>query len=275
MIREKVFGFLTGVFLFLMFPYVITILINGMDTAFLNRPLDVEDCLPGMVSLQIPADYELETIKSQTIIARTNLYRKIREGKNLSDVLKVLRENLEDTGSYWFFPEEVYEKAVLETEGQVLYYEGELKLVPYHELSGGVTRDGAEVMHDMEYSYLRAVDSSGDRESSDYLNSTYFSQQQMPKELKVGARDSSGYVISLLADGNTLEGEAFSRGMGLSSSNFVIQKVGGELRMLCKGKGHGLGLSQYGGNELAKAGQTCEEILAAYFPAMEIGKILL
>lgn len=272
--KEKILAHLSGVFLFLMFPYVITILINGLDAALLNRPLNVEDCLAGIVALQIPADYELETIKSQAIIARTNLYRRIREEDDLPDILAEIRENLQKSGGYWFFPDEVYEEAVRQTEGKVLYYQGELKLVPYHEISGGKTRDGAEVLHDGEYSYLKAVDSSADQKSPDYLNSTYFSLQQMPKELEIGRRDSSGYVTSLLADGNTLEGEAFRQGMGLASSNFTIQKVGEEYRLLCKGRGHGLGLSQYGGNEIARAGGTYEEILSVYFPAMEIDEIL-
>lgn len=260
--------------MFLMVPYVVTIFINGIDAALLNRPLNVEDCLAGIVSLQIPREYELETIKAQTIIARTNLYRRIGEKEDLLGILGEIRENLQKSRGYWFFPDEIYEEAVQETEGKVLYYQGELKLVPYHEISGGKTRDGAEVLHDEEYSYLKAVDSSADQKSPDYLNSTYFSQQQMPKDLEVKQRDSSGYVTSLLADGNTLEGEAFRQGMGLSSSNFTIQKVGDEYRLLCKGRGHGLGLSQYGGNEIARAGGTYEEILAAYLPAMEINEIL-
>lgn len=271
--KEKISGFLTGSFLFLLFPYVITMLINGMDTALLNRLLDLEACLPGMVSLQIPADYELEAVKSQTIIARTNLYRQIREEKNLAGVLEELRENIRETRDFWFFPEEIYEEAAGQTEGLVLYYEGELKLVPFHEVSGGKTRDGEEVLHDEEFSYLEAVDSSADKTSPDYLNSTYVSQQQMPKELEVNKRDSAGYVTSLLADGNVLEGEAFRQGMGLESSNFTIQKVGEEYRLLCKGKGHGLGFSQYGGNEIARAGGKYQDILAAYFPEMEIGTV--
>lgn len=269
--KEKIPGFLTGILLFLLLPYVITILINGMETALVNRRLDIEDCLPAFVSVQIPADYELEAVKAQTVIARSNLYRRIREEKSFAGVLEGLREMIQDFGDWWFFPDQVYEEAADQTEGQVLSCNGELKQVPYHELSSGTTRDGAEVFHDEEYSYLVSVDSSADKKSPDYLNSTYFSQQQMPKELTVDQRDSAGYVMSLLADGNTLEGEAFRQGMGLTSSDFTIQKVGDEYRFLCKGRGHGLGFSQYGGNEMAKKGSTYEEILETYFPAMELG----
>ena len=60
-------------------------------------------------------------------------------------------------------------------------------------------------------------------------------------------------------------GRAFAQGMGLSSSDFSIQKVGGEFRFLCKGRGHGLGFSQYGGNQLAREGKNWKEILEHIF----------
>ena len=75
-----------------------------------------------------------------------------------------------------------------------------------------------------------------------------------------------------MADEDILEGEAFAQGMGLSSSDFSIQKVGGEFRFLCKGRGHGLGFSQYGGNQLAREGKNWKEILNTYFPLMDITK---
>ena len=73
----------------------------------------------------------------------------------------------------------------------------------------------------------------------------------MPSELNIEQRDASGHVVSLLADEDILEGEAFAQGMGLSSSDFSIQKVGGEFRFLCKGR-------------------NWKEILKTYFPAMEV-----
>lgn len=271
--KKKIPAFFTGALLFMLLPYLITILINGLETGLLNRSLDVEAFLPGIVSKQISSDCEPETVKSQAVIARSNLYRNIREEKDIAGVLKVLRESLDFSADYWFIPDEIYERAVKETEGQVLFYEEELKLVPYHEISSGQTRSGAEVFHDDSYSYLKSVDSSADKQSADYLNSTYIPLQQMPEELKVSGRDSAGYAVSLLTDGHTLEGEAFRKGMGLSSANFTIQKVGERYRFLCKGRGHGLGFSQNGGNEMAKAGSSYREILETYFPLMEIGQV--
>ena len=122
----------------------------------------------------------------------------------------------------------------------------------------------------MQYSYLKSVDSSADKNSPFYLNSTYISQQQMPSSLNIREREASGYIKSLTADGNILEGEAFARGMGLASANFSIQKIGEQIRFLCKGRGHGLGFSQNGGNEMAKGGSDWKKILETYFPEMEL-----
>lgn len=271
--KNHLYTWITAIPVILLIPYLFTIIFNGLDTALVNRSPDVEACLPAVISLQIPSDYEFETIKSQAVIARTNLYRRIENKETLFNILRDMQESMPRTYEIKFFPSMVYEKAAEETKGQVLIWEGELRLVPYHQISGGSTRDGEEVFHDKEYAYLKSVDSSVDKKSQDYLNSSYIAAQQMPKELTIEARDQAGYIMELSADGNPLEGEAFRQGMGLSSSNFTVQKIGDEFRFLCKGKGHGLGLSQYGGNELAKAGSTSQEILETYFPVMELQDI--
>lgn len=268
--KEKLLSYITGIFTFLLFPYLITILINGADTALLTRSPDIESCVPAALSTQIGKDYEPEAIKSQAVIARTNLYRKIRE-EGFPELLKELKEDMENTEGSGLFMEKIYEEAAEETEGKILLSDGELKLVPYHPLSGGKTRDGEEVFHDPEYSYLRSVDSPMDKDAPDYLNSTYISCRQLPEDLTVEERDSAGYVMSLSTGGNSLEGEAFCKGMDLASANFTIQKIGEEVRFLCKGKGHGLGFSQYGGNELARSGENWEQILKTYFPEMTLG----
>lgn len=251
-------------------PYLLTAAVNGMETAILNRTPDLEEYIPVVLSKQIPDDYEKETIKAQAVIARTNFLRRIKiEGEDPGNIIRENGEEKEELWSVWKSWDPIYEEAVQETKGQILTVGGELKLVPYHEISGGRTRDGAKAFHSEEYSYLKSVDSSIDKKSPFYLNSTYISEQQMPSTLNVKEREETGYVVSMTADEKTLEGESFARGMGLTSSNFSIQKIGGEFRFLSKGKGHGLGFSQYGGNEMAKEGDSWEKILETYFPGME------
>ena len=109
-----------------------------------------------------------------------------------------------------------------------------------------------------------------DKSAKDYLNSVYINKNVLPERIEIKSRDSAGYVTEILADGKVLEGEAFRKGMGLTSSNFAIQKSGKEIRFLCRGKGHGLGFSQYGGNEMAKESANAKEILQYYFPEMDV-----
>lgn len=127
-----------------------------------------------------------------------------------------------------------------------------------------------EVFHNEDDSYLRSVHSFVDKNAKDYLNSVYINKNVLPERIEIKSRDSAGYVTEILADGKVLEGEAFRKGMGLTSSNFTIQKSGKEIRFLCRGKGHGLGFSQYGGNEMAKESANAKEILQYYFPEMDV-----
>ena len=124
--------------------------------------------------------------------------------------------------------------------------------------------------HNEDDSYLRSVHSLVDKNAKDYLNSVYINKNVLPERIEIKSRDSAGYVTEILADGKVLEGEAFRKGMGLTSSNFTIQKSGKEIRFLCRGKGHGLGFSQYGGNEMAKESANAKEILQYYFPEMDV-----
>lgn len=274
--KKSFFPGTTGVFCLFFIPYMITIIFNGVDTTLINRKFDVETILPVIVAGQIGDNYELETIKAQAVIARSNLYRTVKEQKSLNSVLNQIRDEIKNKSLkslYLLIMQDKYERAVKETKGKVITWENKLKLVPFHEISAGDTRDGEEVFHSEEDAYLKSVHSSVDKESEDFLNSVYINKNILPKELEIKSRDSAGYVTELLADGKVLEGESFRMGMGLSSANFTIQTIGNKVRFLCKGKGHGLGFSQYGGNEMVKNSKTEEEILEYYFPEMEIVEI--
>ena len=266
--RRKVFK-LSKVLLFMLLPYISVGMLNGTERILLNYKPDMETCLTAFLSYQISPKYELQTIEAQAVIARSNLFRKFSEEESRLSIFREIEKGIKSRWKWWI-SDQIYEKAVENTTGKVLLADGKWTIVPYHEKSAGMTRDGKTVLGNSEYGYLQSVDSSADREAPDYFSSTYISERRLPKELKIKERDSAGYVISLQADNKILEGETFALGLGLASSAFSIQKTGSRVRFLCRGRGHGLGFSQYGGNELAKAGATWEEILEKYFPEMEI-----
>ena len=263
-------SWVSKIFLLLTLPYLVTVFVNGPEAVSVNKTTDMENILPIILRGQISPEHQIETIEAQAVIARSNFMRKIQEQKDTGSILREISNNVKQNGRVWKIPEVCYETAVKNTQGQILTVDGELKLVPYHEISAGETRDGEAAFHDPQYAYLKSVDSSADKDATEYLNSTYVSEQQLPKDLTISLRDKSGYVQSLMADENILEGTAFASGMGIASPAFSMQKLDDRMRFLSKGKGHGLGFSQYGGDALAKEGKTWQEILHIYFPLMEI-----
>lgn len=263
-------SWVTKIFLLLTLPYLVTVFVNGPEAVSVNKTTDMENILPIILRGQISPEHQIETIEAQAVIARSNFMRKIQEQKDTGSILREISNNVKQNGRVWKIPEVCYETAVKNTQGQILTVDGELKLVPYHEISAGETRDGEAAFHDPQYAYLKSVDSSADKDAAEYLSSTYVSEQQLPKELAISSRDKRGYVQSLMADDNILEGTAFASGMGIASPAFSMQKLDDRMRFLSKGKGHGLGFSQYGGDALAKEGKTWQEILHIYFPLMEI-----
>ena len=148
--KKSFFPGTTGVFCLFFIPYMITIIFNGVDTTLINRKFDVETILPVIVAGQIGDNYELETIKAQAVIARSNLYRTVKEQKSLNSVLNQIRDEIKNKSLkslYLLIMQDKYERAVKETKGKVITWENKLKLVPYHEVSAGDTRDGEEVFH--------------------------------------------------------------------------------------------------------------------------------
>ena len=258
------------VFLAIVLPYFTAAAFQGTEMVLAERAPDMEEYLPIIVFSQVSPDMKKETIKAQTVIARSNIQRWLGEGENLAEILW---EN-ENAGEVWryFFAEkrQIYEQAAKETDGQVLTYEGKVRLTPWHKRSAGKTRSGEEAFHDEAYTYLKSADSSEDKKSPDHIKIVEIPAGQLSGELKIKKRDSAGYVTELMVGETLLEGESFASGMGLESANFSLQKKDDTYYLRVRGSGHGVGFSQFGGNEMAKNGSNAEEILKKYFPEMEL-----
>ena len=261
------------VFLIIVLPYLMGAGINGTEMVMEQRKPEMEAFLPVIVSSQISAEMKKEAINAPTIIARSNLQRQKNEGNNLAQILKDNGDSKNFLKAFFEGKEDIYKRAAKETQGLVLTWRGKAKLTPWHKVSAGKTRSGEEALGDKSYTYLKSVNSSADKNCPGYLKTVEISKEQLSGELKIKKRDSAGYVTELLNGKTLLEGESFAAGMGLDSSNFSLQKKGNVYFLRVRGCGHGIGFSQYGGNEMAKEGSSAEEILKKYFPAMKLEKI--
>lgn len=248
----------------LILPLLLSILITG---GVLGRYLSGEDrCLPLLLAAQTPEDYPSEALRAQAVLVRTNreaagnLEDQVREFLNICESPDAVRGVLER-----------YERCreALETTDEVLTYEGKVCRVPWHRVNNGRTRDGAETFRDDSHGYLVSVDSAWDCSCPDYAKTGYYSGDYA-KNLEIISRDSAGYVAEVRAGAEIISGEELRAQMELPSGAFSFQRADGGLRILTRGVGHGLGLSQWGARSMALEGSSYIEILYYYFPRMEI-----
>lgn len=264
-------------------------IINGSE-------YDLDQYLIGVLPTEMNLDSEYEAIKAQAVIARTSIFYQLK-GKNQIDGNKleeryIAQEKLkEQIGELEYTKKlQLLTKAVLETRGMVIQSEGEYIYPLYHEVSIGTTISAKE-LYGKDIPYLKTADSSTDVESPDYMKveewayedalnlikkekpETEVTREQLEEKIVVTSKTSSGYVKKLKVGNTTFTGEQWKKIFDLNSTNFYIEDYEGKMRMVTLGKGHGLGLSLYGANELAKQGAGYKKILTHYYRNIEIKKI--
>jgi stage II sporulation protein D len=261
--------------------------VSQVDAEALQAQEEKIKQLIGIVAKEMPIGYSLESKKAQAIIARTYLLRR-EEGLAESGELSGL--SLEEMEGIWQEDFEknyaVYQEAVVETDGIVMTYDGELIEPIYHTASIGQTRDGQEV-YGIEVPYLKSVSSSFDenslttaildkKEIAQALKATYsdivLDENLLESQIQVISRFESGYINSLQVGNLILSGEEFRNLLKLSSSYFEFTSKGDKLVFTVKGIGNGVGLSKNGANELAKQGKDYSEILTYYFTGIALEK---
>lgn len=244
--------------------------------------MDMESYLIGVTARQISAEYAQEAIKAQAIIARTYLVRALGDGLEIRESELELsfwgQEQMELAwGSQNYLKNyEKIKQAVWETRGMVLA-EGEPL---FHPVSTGFTRDGGEA-----YPHLKAVKSGDDLEADQYITIKEWTPEEFVKllepeikleesqilqNLQLVEKDQSGYVKEYQIGSHIFAGNQLSRLLELPSEAFSLEVHEGMIRAVCKGIGHGYGLSQYGAHRMALQGKTAEEILAYYYQNVSI-----
>lgn len=268
-------------------PYIVTVFMNGpaiptdttVDTTYVKVKKDdtelelhLEEYCIGRMAKEIPADYEEETLKAQAVIVRTSVYKSIKEGGTqvvLEDDFWTEEEMRQQWGSSYSGHYRKMQNAWNDTEGQVVMYGENLANTPFTRLTNGNTRDGKEVLGSEDYPYLKIKDCPMDIEAAEQIQTVTVDDM----DAEVTAMDTAGYVTSVRVGQETVNGEEFRQTYGLASSCFILQKYDGKLRITTRGVGHGLGLSQYTANEMAKEGKDVSEILQYFFEGTEIKEV--
>ena len=136
----------------------------------------------------------------------------------------------------------------------------------------------------MELPYLKMVDSSFDKdETSNFEKTISLSKKEFYDKLQINYSDllkveninksESGRIISLDINNNNFKGRTFQKLLSLRSNDFNIIEKQDTIEITTRGFGHGVGLSQYGANALAKQNKSYEEILKYYYQGTELKKL--
>lgn len=256
-------------------------------TSIGEERIPIELYVADVLARTMSTDYEKEALKAQAILIRTNLSD---GGKT-----ELLVED-EDYGREKV-PEICY-LAAAETKGMCLTYEGAPVYGAYFKVSSGMTRNAGELLEEGEYPYLSSVSCDRDflseeytdimkydlseferkwedlQQTTDDIDTENAEKASFAEDLDIAFLcDSAGYVTYIGRGGKWVSGENFRYAFALPSSSFQIQSRGKEVIFTTKGIGHGLGMSQFGANEMAKEGKSYSEILSYFFKDTKLTKI--
>lgn len=286
------------------------VLVSGTDVVkMFNRKTDrleeipIEEYIKGVVSAEMPANFNDEAIKAQAVAARTYYFSKrlshCSEAKG-GDICSSThcqayiskKERIEswaknEAETNW----KKIADAVEATKGQVLIYDGEIVKYPqFFATSSGKTESAVDVLSN-EVPYLKSIDSPGEEIAPKYETSTDIKMTEFinkinkayPKanltvgnaalKISIATRTDGGGVKEIKLGEESISGVKFREVLGLNSANFILEFSKDSVKISCRGYGHGVGMSQWGANVMAKAGEKYDGILKHYYTGVEIDKI--
>ena len=247
--------------------------------------MELEEYLKGVVYAEMPSSFNIEALKAQAVAARTYTKFKMADSTHICDNPSHCQAWLENDYSENF---EKVSKAVEETRGKTVSYMGETIEAFFHSSSGGKTESSKEVWG-KDIPYLVPVESPNE----DKIMSTFFSEKEvtykelktlinnylgknqvttekLKNKIKIISRTEGDRVNEIKIDKASLSGASIRGILELRSTNFDIELKEKSVVFKVKGYGHGVGMSQWGAEVMAREGKDYEEILKYYYPNTEV-----
>ena len=252
--------------------------------------LPLEEYLVGLINCEISSAWPIEAVKAQAIIART--YALNRKIARISSPYHLESSVVDQVYEGCLIEDSRARRAVSETEGEVLAFDGGIIQAFYHSSCGGRTEDSENVWG-ASLPYLKGVDCQYCLTSP---RATIWECRVSLKEIEERLR-SAGHTVSGLFDiqpgsvnsrgrlkqvvliaskgGGMISGEQFRKAVGygvIKSTRFTLKNSKNEISFSGSGNGHGVGLCQWGAKQRALDGFTSREILSYYYPGTELKK---
>jgi len=266
--------------------------------------IQLEEYVKGVVAAEMPGSFEIEALKAQAVAARTYICKRLismggsgcllHSGADVCDDPKHCQawinkaQMLKKWGifSYYHYYSKI-NQAVMGTKGIVILYNNEPIDPVFFSTSNGKTENSEDVWENY-VPYLRSVISPGEENTQKFISTKQISVDEVTKliskkwpditvntanpesQWKVLERGAGGRIKTIQIGEKTVKGSEFRMLFGLNSADISWERVGKNIKFTCVGYGHGVGMSQYGANAMAKNGSTYEEILKHYYTGVEV-----
>ena len=254
--------------------------------------------LVGVVRAEMPASFEPEALKAQTVAARTYTLSKMErtvESHPDADVctdITCCQAYIDpaDAAANWGENAQTYTDkiaaAVADTDGMAALFQGQPIQAVFFSSAAGRTVDAVEVWGNA-VPYLTSVDSPEGDEVPNYHSTVTVPLDEFKSKLLAQypqadlsgepagwfanlVPNSAGGVETVDIGGVTVGGGSLRTLFGLRSTSFTVSASADGVTFSVTGYGHGVGMSQYGANALAKEGKTYDEILKWYYTGIDV-----
>ncbi len=276
-----------------------TIKLLHVDTGEIEE-LPLDTYLLGVVSAEMPANFEQEALNAQALVARTYTIYSIvhNQGKHgdadicddsgccqawISKEDRMARWDEAEKESNW----RKIETAVNTTAGKIITYNGAVIDAFFHSNSGGATEAPVNVWGGTNYPYLQSVETAGEDAYSQYSSEAIFTKEEFNNKIlakhsdftidynkedaiKILEYTESGRIKTIKIGNLNLSGVEVRTLLGLKSANFTVNIDGDNIKFEVTGYGHGVGMSQTGADSMAKSGSNYEEIVKHFYTGVEI-----
>lgn len=260
--------------------------------------MTMKEYLWRVVAAEMPASFEREALRAQAVCARTYTLWKMKRGihpqADLCDDSTCCQAytTREEAAARWEDLTEVYAQriaaAVADTDGQLILFEGAPIQAVFFSSSVPSTENAAEVWGS-SLPYLVSVPSPEGEEVPNYRSTVTLTAEEL-RALVEGSGmglvlsgkpsswlgnisyNASGRVAEMSVGGVTISGGAARTLFGLRSTCFEVTEKDGVFTFSVTGYGHGVGMSQYGANNMAKQGDSWQKIIEHYYTGVTIQK---
>ncbi|OAT79788.1 stage II sporulation protein D [Desulfotomaculum copahuensis] len=274
--------------------------------------LPLEDYVTGVVAAEMPASFPVEALKAQAVAARTYIVRRLtaggvannaHPGSDISDDHRdgqawISRAEMKKRWGFFGYYEYYFKirRAVDETRGLVLTWQGALIDPAYFASCGGLGTESAATVWQSDEPYLKRVDCPYDADPQPVRKVTLPVEQvdrslgvhlgavpvipgagvrkvSPPAPFAVIARTPAGRALTVSMGGRTFPATTVRDRLGLRSTAFTMQLKGDRVEITTRGYGHAVGMCQYGAKGYALQGYNFEQILKHYYTGVDIIKM--